>query len=42
MLVFALDDEPLLLRKLKRIIEEVLPNAMVRDFTRASAALKVM
>ena len=42
MLVFALDDEPLLLRKLKRTIEEVLPDSEVRDFTRASAALKVI
>ena len=42
MLVFALDDEPLLLRKLKRTIEEVLPEADVRGFTRASAALKAM
>ena len=42
MLVFALDDEPLLLRKLKRTIEEVLPEADVRGFTRASAALKAI
>ena len=42
MLVFALDDEPLLLRKLKRTLEEVLPEADIRDFTRASAALKAM
>lgn len=42
MLVFALDDEPLLLRKLKRILEELLPNVQVREFTRASAALKAM
>lgn len=40
MLVFALDDEPLLLRKLKRTIQEVLPEAEVREFARASAALK--
>lgn len=42
MLIFALDDEPLLLRKLKRTIAEVLPESEIRDFTRASAALKVM
>ena len=42
MFVFALDDEPLLLRKLKRILEELLPDAQVREFTRASAALKAM
>lgn len=42
MLIYALDDEPLLLRKLKRTIEEVLPNCEIRDFTRASAALKAM
>ena len=42
MLIFALDDEPLLLRKLKRTLEEVLPEAKIRDFTRASAALKAM
>lgn len=42
MLVFALDDEPLLLRKLKRILEELLPEAQVREFARASAALKAM
>jgi two-component SAPR family response regulator len=42
MLVFVLDDEPLLLRKLKRTIEEVLPEAEVRDFTRVSAAVKMM
>jgi hypothetical protein len=42
MLVFVLDDEPLLLRKLKRTIEEVLPEADVRDFTRVSAAVKMM
>ena len=42
MLVFALDDEPLLLRKLKRTIAEVLPDCEIRDFTRASVALKTM
>ena len=42
MLIFALDDEPLLLRKLKRTIAEVLPDSEIRDFTRVSAALKVM
>lgn len=42
MLIFALDDEPLLLRKLKRTIAEVLPDCEIRDFTRASAALNVM
>ncbi|MBQ5674841.1 MAG: response regulator, partial [Lachnospiraceae bacterium] len=42
MLIFALDDEPLLLRKLKRTLEEVLPDAKIRDFTRASVALKAM
>lgn len=42
MLIFALDDEPLLLRKLKRTIAEVLPESEIRDFTRASAALKVI
>ena len=42
MLIFALDDEPLLLRKLKRTIEEVLPDSEIRDFSRASAALKAM
>ena len=42
MLVFALDDEPLLLRKLKRTIAEVIQDCEIRDFTRASAALKVM
>ena len=42
MLIFALDDEPLLLRKLKRTIAEVLPDCEIRDFTRASVALNVM
>ena len=39
MLIFALDDEPLLLRKLCRTVREAEPNAEIRDFTRASAAL---
>ena len=42
MLIFALDDEPLLLRKLKRTIAEVLPGCEIRDFTRGSVALKAM
>ena len=42
MLIFALDDEPLLLRKLKRTIAEVLPDCEIRDFTRGSAAFKAM
>ena len=42
MLVFVLDDEPLLLRKLKRTIEEVLPDAEVLGVTRASSAIKLM
>lgn len=39
MLIFALDDEPLLLRKLCGAILEAAPGARVRDFTCASAAL---
>lgn len=42
MLIFALDDEHLLLRKLCRTILEILPEAEVRDFSRASAALAAM
>ena len=42
MLVFVLDDESLLLRKLKRVIEELLPEAEIRGFTKVSKALEVM
>lgn len=42
MLIFALDDEPLLLRRLCRTISDVVPDAEVRAFTRVSAALSVM
>ena len=42
MLVFVLDDEYLLLRKLKRTIEELLPEAEIRGFTKVSKALEVM
>lgn len=42
MLIFAIDDERLLLKKLHQSIAEVLPEAQILDFTRASAAMAAM
>lgn len=42
MLIFALEDEPLLLRRLSRTISEVMPEAEVMTFTRASAAMQAI
>lgn len=42
MLIFAIDDEPKMLRSLHAAIAEALPDATVNDYTGATGALKAL